>query len=499
MTEKSGDHRWVRRTWLQRALLVANFVLILACLVSAASLQLAWSKARQIRRVAVGTSLDAPTADVAGDPASVDSPQNYLIVGVDSAEGLAPDDPVRAGRDSGLRSDTIMVLRVDPNASQAQLLSFPRDLWVDIDGGGRAKINSAIELQNGPSRLINTIKENFGVPINHYIQVDFAGFKDIVDAVGGIPIDFPNPVRDQHSLLDQVGPGCVTLTGDNALAYARSRYFETQINGHWVSDPTADLGRIDRQQEFIKLVIQRAIQKGARDPRVLQNLLDGGLRSVQIDERLTVRQILDLATKFKAFTGDQLVTYEVPSSSSTIQGQSVQLVLTGPAQPVLSLFRGVAPDPNDPKTTLVHIQNGTNEAGRAATVADQLRAKGFNIPVESTSDTDFSPTTKVFYAEGAQARGLLVASYLRGPTVLQQAVLFGNDVNVVVGADWQGVLDQPKPIVLDPPGASATPDPAATTTTPAPPDTATTTAPQAALPPPSTVPADRSMFVPSGC
>jgi hypothetical protein len=212
---------------------------------------------------------------------------------------------------------------------------------------------------------------------------------------------------------------------------------------------------------------------------------------VTIDERLSVRQILDLASKFKAFTGDQLVTYEIPSSPATIQGQEVQLVLSGPPQPVLNLFRGVPPNPNDPKNTLVQVHNGTPESGKAQAVGDDLRSRGFNIPDGYTADFgrfDVAETV-VQYSPGAQARGALVASYLKGPFKLVEAILFGADVDVVVGADWQGVAEEPKAAETP---AGSSPAPTAPTTAP------TTTAPPP-LPPPSTVPVERAIYVPSGC
>jgi LCP family protein required for cell wall assembly len=467
--------------------LTANCLLIVASLVAAGSLELAWSKARQIRRVPVGAVLDAPGDVLDGEAASSDAPQNYLIVGVDSAEGLDPGSPVKLGRKGGLLSDTIMVLRIDPGSGQAQLLSFPRDLWVQIAGGRMDKINSAI--QAGPKRLIETIQKAFGVPINHYIQIDFAGFESIVSAVGGIPVNFLNPVRDEHSLLEEIGPGCINLTPTQALAYARSRYFETKINGKWRSDGTADLGRIDRQQEFIKLLIQRAIQKGARDPRVLQDLLTGGLGAVKVDERITVRQILDLAGKFKAFAGDQLVTYQVPSVSATIQGSSVQLVLDSPAQSVLNLFRTVGAAADNPQNTLVQVHNGTPVAAAASAAGDELRERGFNVPAAKTGDFDrFDvPLTTISYVPGAEARATLLARYLKGPAVLQAGAVVDADVDLLMGADWQGVLDQPRPA----PTTTTAPG----TASPGP----TTTVAAAPLPTPSTIPQERAIFVPTGC
>src|SRR5262249_17871525 len=120
-------------------------------------------------------------------------------------------------------SDTIILVRVDPAAGQAAILSFPRDLWVTIAGTGRkGKINSAYEPDN-PSRLVQTIEERFGVFVDHTVQVSLCAFKSLVDAVGGVNVPFAYPTKDEETGLDIETPGCVSLNGDEALAYVRSR------------------------------------------------------------------------------------------------------------------------------------------------------------------------------------------------------------------------------------------------------------------------------------
>ena len=118
---------------------------------------------------------------------------NILLIGSDSR-----GDPTTVGQatTSNQRSDTMMLLHIDPKSSQALLLSVPRDLWVKIPGtNGKQKINAAIEI-GGPKLLIQTIEQTLNVPINHYVEINFQGFKDLVSAVGGVPIYFNVPVRD---------------------------------------------------------------------------------------------------------------------------------------------------------------------------------------------------------------------------------------------------------------------------------------------------------------
>ena len=159
-----------RRTWPQRLLISLNICLIMVSLVTAGGVAYFYGKVRSIGRVELGNALTP--LDKSGPSAA----ENILIVGTDSGEGLDPKDPVLIGRPGGLRSDTIMVLRLDPASDRAQLLSLPRDLYVPIAGlRGSDRINSAI--QGGPKRLIDTIKNDFGIPINHYIEMNFFAFR----------------------------------------------------------------------------------------------------------------------------------------------------------------------------------------------------------------------------------------------------------------------------------------------------------------------------------
>jgi LCP family protein required for cell wall assembly len=454
-----------RRTWPQRLLIGGNILLILICLLTAGGLAYGYSKLSAIGRVQLGNSL-APV-----DKAASGGAENFLIVGTDSAEGLDPKDPVLAGRPGGLRSDTIMILRLDPKSDHAQLLSLPRDLYVPIDGQrGRDKINSAI--QGGPERLINTIKSNFGIPINHYIEMNFFAFRSIVAAVGGVPVYFPTPVRDQQSGLEVENTGCVTLDPIQALAYARSRDFEYFQNGRWKSDPSGDLGRISRQQAFIRQVLQRAIDKGARNPAVLNDLIDAGTSALHLDPSLTPGDVVSLGLRFKDFNPENLDTYSAPSSSAMIQGASVQLLNVQQAEPIFDLFRGV--DANAVDSTVVVVENGTPTAGLGNKAADDLRSVGFSVPPDYVGDADrFDyPRTVVRYLPGDEGKALQVASHLNAPPIVEETkYIVSADVVVVVGADWQGARSSPGATDSLPTDTDAT---STTTTTATVPSTTTT-------------------------
>ena len=220
-----------------------------------------------------GSSVD----DITGQPTTtVDlsgsvKAENYLLVGSDSRACIDPSSPyagafLTEGNDIGDRSDTIMLLRVDPDESQAAILSFPRDLWVKIGTSNRkSRINSAFD-KGDPSRLVQTIELNFDIPVDHYIEVDFCAFKYLVDALGGVKIPFAYPTRDRFTGLDIPAPGCYSMSGDAALAYARSRHYQYEEDGHWKEDGSSDRGRIRRQQDFIKRMLRKAVDRGGPVP-----------------------------------------------------------------------------------------------------------------------------------------------------------------------------------------------------------------------------------------
>jgi LCP family protein required for cell wall assembly len=446
-------------------LISVNVLLIVVCLVTAGPLYYFYGKVSSIGRVELGNSLTP--LDTSGPAA----PENILIVGTDSAEGLDPGDPVLNGRPGGLRSDTIMILRIDPASDHAQLLSLPRDLYVPISGlRGSDRINSAI--QGGPKRLIDTIKTDLGIPINHYIEMNFLAFRSVVAAIDGVPIYFTTPVRDTKTGLDIPQPGCITLDPVQALAFARSRAYQYQVNGRWQTDPTGDLGRISRQQEFIRKVLRRAIDKGARNPAVLNDLINAGTGALHLDPTITPADLIEVGKRFKDFNPDNLQTFTLPVVDANKGGGSVVLMKAGEAEPILNIFRGVIANTND--SILVAVQNGTLTSGMGTVAADQLRKLGFAVPdanIANADRFDYQKTT-IRYLPGSEERASQVASYLVATPVIEEVpFLIDADVSVVVGSDWQGVRSEPGPTV--PLSTTSTTQGRSTTTT----STTTTTAP----------------------
>jgi LCP family protein required for cell wall assembly len=194
------------------------------------------------------TSLVAPVASN-GDPI------NFLLVGVDDRSTLPDDWDDTFGDFSGRRTDVVMVAHLVPGEG-IQMLSIPRDLKVDIPGFGTNRINAAYVF-GGPDLLVQTVQNETGIPIHHYVEIDFAGVGAIVDSLGGVTLDFEYPGRDEKSGFSTEA-GTQTLNGEQAVAYARSRKYQELRDGSWQSSGGGDIARTGRQQEILIALFDEA-------------------------------------------------------------------------------------------------------------------------------------------------------------------------------------------------------------------------------------------------
>ncbi len=298
---------------------------------------------QQVDRIARVDGLDAVLSP------SNPNVENFLLVGSDSRAGADPSDPdfgaIGGAADvTGNRSDTIMILRRDKQNGSASLLSLPRDLWVDIPGRkNKSRINAAY--QDGPAVLIETV-QRLGIPVQHYVEIDFQGFKALVDAIGGVQVCAYTAIRDTHTGLYVAEPGCHVLDGLQGLAYARSRHFETydQATDTWTEDPTSDLGRIKRQQLFINTALQGALAKVKGDPLSAGDVLVSSTGALKLDSGLDV---LGAAGALRDAVGSGLAPFSPPVVGKTINGNAVLLFGDG-AQAYIDYFAGVSSTPPVP-------------------------------------------------------------------------------------------------------------------------------------------------------
>lgn len=413
------------------------------------------------------------------------TPQNFLVVGVDATEGLDPDSNVLHGREEGseaaegLRGDTIMVVRVDPGDQQARILSFQRDLWVEIPGHNNQRINAAMGYgeDGGPDLLIKTIKHNFDIDINHYVQVNFAGFQNLVDNVGGVKIYLSHPLRDPRAQLFQPEAGCITFDGEQALAYARSRHLQWQNEqGRWVGDGTSDHGRITRQQDFIRRVMQRAIDRGARNPATLSRMIDTGVKHIVLDQHTTAQDLIDLGRAFRDYDPETLRTYSLPVTDAYRGGADVLDLVEGEAEEILDLFRE-PPDPAeagsvDPELVTVRVLNGTGTPNQGSQTTNSLAEVGFRTRSPGDVQGERPQRTEIRHNADDLDAALTVARHLEALPVLIADDTVG-EITVVTGPDLVGVAFDARPVddlVYE--SASADSWDSTTTTWVGPPDTA---------------------------
>jgi LCP family protein required for cell wall assembly len=184
-----------------------------------------------------------PEARVAGSSGST-----YLLVGNDGRGDLTREERDRLGTGSseGQRTDSIILVHVPSGDGPRALISVPRDSYLSIPGQGENKVNAAFAI-GGPELLVETLEQRTGLRIDGYAEIGFAGFAGVVDSLGGVEICVPFDMDDPQAHIN-LEEGCQTLDGPTALGYVRARY----------SDPRGDLGRAERQRQFLGAIMDKA-------------------------------------------------------------------------------------------------------------------------------------------------------------------------------------------------------------------------------------------------
>jgi len=325
--------------------------------------------------------------------------------------------------------------------------------------------------------VIDTLKAEFDIDIQHYLEVNFKTFEDIVNAVGTVPVYFPEQVRDQHSGLRPLiyGPGCYQLDGATALAYVRSRYPEYYENGRWVDGSgRADIDRIERQQNFIKTLGRKAVSTTLDDPMIAPDLADRVIPNLAADEGFDRAAFNQLVQAFMGFSdGGEGPTFETLPWEQGDKAGSFLTLKQPEADAMLAILRGQAPIPTTttagantdgsdgttapalrPVDVRVKVLNGSGVQGAASTTAQDLQSRGF---VNGGSDNDprgVVDHSEIRYVSADLAKAQLVAANVPGARLVEDASLSGADIVLVLGKDFQGL------------GSTATTGaPAATTTT----------------------------------
>ncbi|MFC4009651.1 LCP family protein [Nonomuraea purpurea] len=418
-------------------------------------------------------SLDSGIIRVPIEPGANRPPEtgalNVLLVGSDSRDG----NNQRYGAttiNGGERTDTIMLLHISPNRDKATMISFPRDSMVQIPPcpgkngatlpGGLNLINAAFN-EGGINCTIMTIESLTNIKINHFVKVDFTGFKGIIDALGGIEICLPKAVNDPQAKL-VLDKGRHVVKGEQALGYVRTRY---------KLGDGSDLSRIQRQQVFLTKVMEKVTDGGLlTDPVKLDGFLRAATKAVTVDEGLTLERMLEVARSVEGLTAKELKGITVPTEPYAPKPAHVQF--SEPA--ATNFFDQVRRDvevtatagPGKPaalkverEQVRVQVLNATGESGKALQVADELADQGF--VVTQVGDAPTTDATSIRYAKKDAANGTAYADTVaarlskekktpaegkvkplktqpyKGKTAVKAPD--GPIIQLVIGKDWPGV------------------------------------------------------------
>ena len=275
---------------------------------------------------------------------------NYLLVGSDTREGLTKEQLklLRVGSTktaAGSRSDTMLIVHISKARDKATIISIPRDSLVTIPEhpssldktkiipAAKGKINAAFAF-GGPSLLIQTLEDETGIRIDHYIEIGFAGFAGMVDALGGIEVCTKRDIDDPGSHL-VLPAGVHTLNGVEALKYVRTRDF----------DGMGDLGRMQRQQQFMSAVLRKVTSTGVLlNPIKLVNFFNAAIATVKTDSELNKSDLLTLAKQMKNLSSSNVRTLTIPLGNVNARVPGIGSVVTWDKELAPELFNRIRED-----------------------------------------------------------------------------------------------------------------------------------------------------------
>jgi LCP family protein required for cell wall assembly len=380
--------------------------------------------------VQTNQTVPTPLPDIAAKPEDnlSDLPEwtrssrlNILLLGIDHRD----DEPIE-----GSRSDTIMVASIDPPSKSVVLVSMPRDMWVSIPGYYAQRINVAHAV-GGPTLVASTIQANFGIKIDNFARVDFSGFEQVVDAVGGVIIDAERPVKDDEYPTEDYGvmrlflpPGPILLDGKTALMYARSRHSES------------DFGRSRRQQQVLVALRERALQMGivSKVPALL------GIAQKAIATDLDAGSMVALGRLGLEMDRNRIKTVVVDETMATpYKGPNGEDLLQPNRQAIQSAILRAFSQASG-QTARVEVLNGSDRVGVARQLADQIARLGYEVTRVDDADRNDYANTTIEVLTGNQQAATVLATRLKIPQTAIKAASSssaGADLRVIVGRSQQ--------------------------------------------------------------
>ena len=429
------------------------------------------------------------------------SEENILLVGSTSRCVLTVQNPAYglcSQGVNGVNSDVIMILHLNPALHQISILSIPRDLFVpNARADGANKVDAA--LYEGPGQLVDAVEEDFGIPIQHYVELNFDSFADVVNALGGISMYFPEEVFDQYSGLNVQTTGCIHLSGIQALQVVRARHLQYKGAGvtgndpyYWPQEGESDLARIRRDHEFLRVLATATAMRGLGNLITDEQIVASVAPQLVVDKGFSTSNMVNLALTYHGTNA-----YNVPQLTLPVMvGSFGQYYYEGggygdvefPSEPqdqaVIDAFLEVGTTTDtmnggllpDPSTVSVSILDGSGYSSAGTRAESGLQALGFNVVGSgSASPVGSEAETVVQYSQDTptvEAAAQAVAHSLSGQVIMAMGPTTDNaEVTVITGSDFS----------VNPPSApttTTTQAPGASTTTPPPPTTTTTTFPE---------------------
>lgn len=440
-----------QRSGCASILLGGFLVLIIAAIVFAVVTRRATQTLETIqqddpRRVAANNVTDAEAASV---PAmkTLREPFNVLLVGVDK----------RSDPNEGVRSDTLIVVHVDPEAGWASMLSIPRDSVVQIPHLGQQKINAAYTYgysnadtlygrgtdpgAAGGALAAETAENFLGLNIDYIAQVDFHGFELIVDTLGGITVDVPYPLLDPEYPTEDFGyerifipAGLQVMDGYTALRYARSRHSDS------------DFDRSRRQQQVLKAMLRDVRQRGLLDqaillPELAKDLEQTVSTTLPINDPAVLRDLIAFA---QILTPERIVQISINPEDVRIIAEDGSDIYWDQADVELQVARLLAGPTANGEVARVQVQNGAGVAGLASRVTSDLAAQGFLMAEASDAATIYEHTLIVDYTDRPNTRERLAellgveATYVQAtPAEDAPPPPYQTDIVIVLGQDYE--------------------------------------------------------------
>ncbi|MGY1917063.1 LCP family protein [Blastococcus sp. SYSU DS0973] len=410
-------------------------------------------------RVAEATVNRTDAIPTAGNEGTGNGPEamNLLLVGNDSRSALTEAQlaELNAGTDSGVNTDTMILVHVPADGSRASFVSFPRDSYVEIPGYGKDKLNAAYaygyqeagatasepERQAaGAQLLVQTISRLTGLQIDHYAEVDLLGFFNLSSVVGGVEVNLCEAVDDSRWSGAVFSAGPQTISGADALRFVRQRH----------GLPRGDFDRIVRQQVFIAGVLRKMLSEEVLlDLGKQRELVQAASESLTIDKDLV---LLDLAQQMQSVTAGSIEFQTIPYTGTDRDAQNRSIIRLAEEEALHAFFADLSAEPAeeapadaeapgtvDPATVPVDVYNGSGTSGLAAKAASALAAAGFPVGATGNAASMDHERTEIRYASGDEALANTVAAAIPGAVLKESDDPTSGTVQLVLGSDFNGV------------------------------------------------------------